>query len=228
MITVLLVNYDAEELSVYGPLLIENDFQFHSASTMCEALNKLLDDKYWGVSINGDDFEYLSFLKVMRKLTPVPIGIAVSVHNANDHAEAIEKGATRYRARYDDPVYRVSGFCDMVRIYYEFTKWQEEGPPAIIFNDIEIKTDTRRVIVQDKEVALARLEFDILCYLIKNKGRVLTYGQIYSNVWSEDHADNSRSVLWWHISRLRRKFRTQAEISDFINTQRGVGYSIGR
>lgn len=226
-ICVLLINYDNTALNIYAPLLSGDGITSRPASNMMEALNMLLTDEYSGIVINADDFEYLPYLKVMRALTPVPIGVAASQYNRDEHDAAVNNGADLYRVRYDDGENRVKGFSNVVKIYLEFNNRQNGESSPIIYGDVRILPDTRRVFAQDKEVELGRVEFDVLRCLIKNKGRILTHEQIYRNVWGEDYADSPHDMLWWHISKLRKKMRTEANLPDIIKTKYGVGYSVG-
>lgn len=79
----------------------------------------------------------------------------------------------------------------------------------------------RRVWVEDSEVHLTRLEFDLLKLLARNVGVVFTREQIISAVWDEDWYGSTRTIDV-HISALRRKVGRQVRIV----TVRGVGFRI--
>lgn len=79
------------------------------------------------------------------------------------------------------------------------------------------------VTVGGKPVALTLKEFDVLVYLLKNKGIVLSREQIMSAVWGYDFDGESRTVDV-HIRTLRTKL---GEGEPFIETVRGVGYRMG-
>ena len=64
-------------------------------------------------------------------------------------------------------------------------------------------------------------EYDLLCLLTANKGRVLTYAQIYDKVWGDLPSGNEKDTVGYHIRNLRRKL-----VSSHINIEsvREVGY----
>ena len=91
-IVVILVNYNDETQKQYIPLLSDNGITASLAHSMPEALIMLVEGEYSGVVINGDNFEYLPLLKVMRKITTAPIGVSVSRYNQEENYTAIKNG----------------------------------------------------------------------------------------------------------------------------------------
>ena len=76
----------------------------------------------------------------------------------------------------------------------------------------------------DISVELTKLEFDLLVFLLENKGHVLTRDQILENVWGFDYMGET-NVVDVYISYLRNKIDKTHE-KKLIATIRGVGYSI--
>ena len=74
-----------------------------------------------------------------------------------------------------------------------------------------------------KEVQLTLKEFDLLCYLLLNKGIVLSRDQIMQSVWECPFEMESRTIDM-HIMSLRQKL---GEEGSLIRTVRGVGYRLG-
>ena len=73
---------------------------------------------------------------------------------------------------------------ESVRKYPDFQKYEIYYAPAISLHDLEILPDRRKVYCGKQEVSLTTKEFNLLCYFVANAGRVLTYEQIYQNVWA--------------------------------------------
>ena len=73
-----------------------------------------------------------------------------------------------------------------------------------------------------REVALTYKEFELLCYLLENRGVVLTRDQILSKIWDYNYSGETRTVDV-HIRTLRQKL---GESGSLIETVRGVGYRI--
>lgn len=93
----------------------------------------------------------------------------------------------------------------------------------MVCGDIVINESTREVCVKGKECKLTYKEFELLKYLILNKGIVLSRDRIMENVWDFDFSGESRTVDM-HIKTLRQKLGDE---KDRIKTVRNVGYKIG-
>ena len=79
-----------------------------------------------------------------------------------------------------------------------------------------------RVMVNGEKITLTKKEFDMLCYLLKNKNLVLTRDQILNHIWGYSFDGESRTVDV-HIRTLRKKL---GDAGNIIETIRGVGYRI--
>ena len=85
---------------------------------------------------------------------------------------------------------------------------------------ITMDVERRMVYVNDKEVILTLKEFDVLKYMLENKGIVLTRDQLLTHIWGYDFDAETRTVEV-HIRTLRQKLGIGGSI---IETIRGVGY----
>jgi two-component system response regulator MtrA len=83
-----------------------------------------------------------------------------------------------------------------------------------------------KVLKDGQEIALTRLEFDLLAALAKEPGRVFTREALLSEVWGYQHAADTRLVNV-HVQRLRSKIEVNAESPEYVLTVRGVGYKAG-
>jgi DNA-binding response OmpR family regulator len=89
-------------------------------------------------------------------------------------------------------------------------------------HDLMVDTVKHQVKRGDSIVLLRRKEYDILEYLLQNKGRILTRSMIFDNVWETEGWPNSIDV---HIKHLRDKIDRPFD-TPLIETAHGVGYSI--
>ena len=76
-----------------------------------------------------------------------------------------------------------------------------------------------------EELALTPREFDILWYLCRRKGNVVSSEELFEQVWGERFLDSNNTVMS-HIARLREKMREPGRKPKFIKTVWGVGYTI--
>ena len=87
----------------------------------------------------------------------------------------------------------------------KFKKWELGSEPVLSFPDLVINLNHRKVMRNGKAVKLTAKEYDILCLLVANKGRVLTYSLIYEKVWGDFSTGNERGTVGYHIRNLRKK-----------------------
>ncbi len=97
---------------------------------------------------------------------------------------------------------------------------QEAAEETVTLGDLEVNFTARRVTVQGKELDLSPKEYDLLFYMVRNRGIALTREKLISNVWGYDFFGDDRT-LDTHIKLLRRELGPAA---DRITTLRGVGY----
>lgn len=110
------------------------------------------------------------------------------------------------RGRHDDS-------DDVEALYEEVLR----GGPVVL--DVE-----RHVVTVDgDDVAMPLKEFDLLEYLLRNRGRVLTRGQLIDRVWGSDYVGDTKT-LDVHIKRLRSKIERNPSSPEFLVTVRGLGY----
>ena len=91
----------------------------------------------------------------------------------------------------------------------------------------QINLDTERHIVtfNGETVLLPLKEFELLEYLMRNAGRVLTRIQIIDRIWGSDYVGDTKT-LDVHIKRLRSKFEKDPANPELIQTVRGLGYKM--
>ncbi len=94
------------------------------------------------------------------------------------------------------------------------------GMPKIKAGNIEIDTLGRNVYINGGKTELTAKEYDLLLYLVKNAGIVLTREQIMDAVWDYEYYSADRTVDW-QIKQLRAHL---GDCRDYIVTVRGVGY----
>ena len=87
---------------------------------------------------------------------------------------------------------------------------------------IEINIVKYQVLVNQSEVSLTQREFELLTYLVKNKGKVCTRTQIIEDVW-DIHFEYDTGVIDVFMNAIRKKLNLKIE-EDYIKTVRGVGY----
>jgi two-component system alkaline phosphatase synthesis response regulator PhoP len=102
---------------------------------------------------------------------------------------------------------------------------QEVRPPSreLVAGPLRIDLAGRRVNCRGQELELQPKQFELLTYLVRNRGTVLTRDQLLHNVWGYDYAGDTRTVDV-HVRWLREKLEEDPANPKLIQTVRGVGY----
>jgi DNA-binding response OmpR family regulator len=99
------------------------------------------------------------------------------------------------------------------------------GPEGrvLVLGDLRVDVDRREVRRGEREIELPARLFDLLVYMVRNKGLVLTRDRLLQHVWGYDYAGDTRTVDV-HMRWLREKFEDDPANPALILTVRGVGY----
>lgn len=109
---------------------------------------------------------------------------------------------------------------------YEVTADAEDGKDTVLAAaDLNINVERHEVSVGGIPIELTFKEFELLRYLVENRGRVFTRDQLLNNVWGIDYAGETRTVDV-HIRHLRQKLSEAGADEQHIETIRGKGYKM--
>lgn len=88
---------------------------------------------------------------------------------------------------------------------------------------VRMDVDSHTVSVDGEPVSMPLKEFDLLEYLLRNAGRVLTRGQLIDRIWGADYVGDTKT-LDVHVKRLRSKIEEEPSRPRYLVTVRGLGY----
>ena len=91
--------------------------------------------------------------------------------------------------------------------------------------DIVMRVGQHQVIVRGESVFFPLKEFELLEYLMQNKGRVLTRHQLIDRIWGADYVGDTKT-LDVHVKRVRTKIEEEPSHPKYLSTVRGLGYKI--
>lgn len=96
----------------------------------------------------------------------------------------------------------------------------------LMIDEIVINRTTRAVMVSGEAITLSKKEFELLCILAENRGRVFSREILLEKIWGYDYYGETRTVDV-HIRNLRKKIEKDNEHPKYILTVRGYGYKFG-
>ncbi|QHA01652.1 response regulator transcription factor [Dehalobacter restrictus] len=94
---------------------------------------------------------------------------------------------------------------------------------TFLIDRLAVDFSGREISVNDQIVPLTPKEFELMEYLIRHRGKVVSRDQLLDRVWNYDFAGDTR-IVDVHISRLREKIEPDPKNPSYIQTVRGVGY----
>src|SRR5699024_3847702 len=96
---------------------------------------------------------------------------------------------------------------------------------VIRISDLTIFPEQFEVTMNEEVLRFPKKEFELLLYLARNKGKVLSRDQLLFAVWNYDFVGETR-IVDVHISRLRNKIEPDIKSPIYIKTIRGLGYKL--
>lgn len=99
------------------------------------------------------------------------------------------------------------------------------GNSRIRYRDLDVDTDKCLVLLNGEEVHLTSTEYKLLCYLIENKGRIVTKAMLLEQLWDIDGNFVDENTVRVNIKRLRQKLNDDKQ--EYIVTVFGMGYTFG-
>lgn len=157
-----------------------------------------------------------------------PILMLTAKDDEFDKILGLELGADDYMTKPFSPrevVARVKAILRRYDIQTSIKPDKEEEEGQIIIKDLSIYPELFEAVCSGKILELTPKEFELLVYLAKHKGKVLTRDQLLSAVWNYDFAGDTR-IVDVHISHLREKIEPNTKKPVYIKTIRGLGYKL--
>jgi two-component system, OmpR family, alkaline phosphatase synthesis response regulator PhoP len=175
-----------------------------------------------------DGMEVCKQLRQIKVMTPILMLTAKD--DELDKILGLELGADDYMIKPFSPrevLARVKAILRRTQIQSQMDNFQveEEKDDCIQIADLKIYAEKYEAYFKDLQLELTLKEFELLLFLAKNKGRILTRDQLLSAVWNYDFAGDTR-IVDVHISHLREKIEMDTKKPAYIKTIRGLGYKL--
>ena len=196
-----------------------------TAGDFNSALRKIEDYDYDCILLDimlpeEDGIQILQKLRQRKDTKKLPVIMLTAKGSEYDKVMGLESGA-------DDYVSKPFGMMELLARVKALLRRTEDLRPAqesrYVIGDLTVNRKRHEVFVKGEAVTLTKKEFDMLCYLLENKGMVLTRDQLLNQIWGYDFDGENRTVDV-HIRTLRQKL---GDCGTYIETIRGIGYKIG-
>lgn len=155
--------------------------------------------------------------KRIREVSQVPIIILTAKDEVTDKVIGLDYGADDYMTKPFSNEELIARIKALLRRVNHVSK-----PDVFVYEDLKIDYKTYEVYRGDKLISLSKKEFELLDYLVLNKGIVLSRNKILEEVWGYDYVGND-NILDLYIKYVRDKIDKNYD-RKFIQTIRGVGF----
>jgi two-component system KDP operon response regulator KdpE len=158
--------------------------------------------------------------RALRSWMKAPILILSVRSDESDKISALDEGADDYLTK----PFSAGELLARVRALLRRAREEVTPPPVVTVADLVIDIGRRHVTLSGRKVSdLTPTEFEILVYLARNAGLVLTQRQILEHVWGPEWVEDT-ATLRTHVSNLRKKIEPARESRRYIFTEPGVGF----
>jgi len=196
----------------------------HGGEGLQTALSSSFDLIVLDIMLPGlNGFEVLNRLRQNQVLTPV---IILTARNAEEEVvQGLKYGA-------DDYITKPFGVAELLarvsavlrRTQQEDMKPAENSDKVITAGELSIYPERYEVVLHGESIPLRPKEFEVLLYLVKRPGMVITRDDLMNVVWGFDYIGGQRTVDV-HVSSLRKKLELTGQTVQ-IESIRGVGYKL--
>jgi two-component system response regulator RegX3 len=162
--------------------------------------------------------------KQLRARSSVPVIMVTARDSEIDKVVGLELGADDYVTKPYSARELIARIRAVLRRGSE-TEDTSIGDAVLEAGPVPMDVERHVVTVNGEQITLPLKEFDLLEYLMRNSGRVLTRGQLIDRVWGADYVGDTKT-LDVHVKRLRSKIESDPASPVHLVTVRGLGYKL--
>ena len=218
---VLVVDDEAAILRFLKPALEANAYAVESTGTVADATRRIAAESpdIVVLDLGLPDGDGKDVIRHVRQWSDVPIIVLSARDREAEKIEALDLGA-------DDFVNKPFGVGELLarmRAALRHRMQRHAEIPVLRVDALEIDNLRHRVTRADDEIKLTPKEFELLSFLARHAGKVVTHRQILAAVWGPAHAADTQ-YLRVYIGHLRQKIENNPDDPQIIVTEPGVGY----
>jgi two-component system KDP operon response regulator KdpE len=222
-VQVLVVDDEAAIMRFLKPALEANDYEMTSVGTVVDAIKRIAarapDIVLLDLGLpDGDGKEVI---KKAREWSDVPIIVLSARERETEKIESFDLGADDYVNK----PFNVGELLARMRTALRHRMQRKAEIPVLRVGNLEIDSVRHRATRAGAELKLTPKEFELLSFLGRHAGRVLTHRQILTALWGPVH-DEDTHYLRVYIGQLRQKVEEHPDDPRIILTEPGIGYRI--
>jgi two-component system, OmpR family, KDP operon response regulator KdpE len=220
---VLVIDDESAILRFLKPALEANSYEMNSAGTVAEAIKRIAAESPDIVllDLGLPDGDGKDVIKRAREWSDVPIIVLSARERETEKIESLDLGADDYVNK----PFNIGELLARMRTALRHRMQRNAEIPLLRVGDLEVDATRHRVTRGGAELKLTPKEFELLSFLARHAGRVVTHKQILSAVWGPAHVEDTQ-YLRVYVGQLRQKIEEQPDDPKIILTEPGIGYRI--
>jgi len=213
---ILVVDDEPSILELIEYNLESNDYQVTTATDGEMALDKANSDEF-DLMLLDQMLPKMSGIEVLKKMRKsgnlTPVIFLTALDSEDNKIEGLISGADDYITK----PFSIKELLARIEVVLRRTSHEAKT------KDFQLNTDVKSLIIDGNEISLTKKEYELLEFLIRNKGIVVSREQIFDNVWGINSNSQMRMVDI-QISHLRDKIEKDTKNPQIIKTVHGFGY----
>ena len=231
MYNILVVDDDKEIVNAIEIYLSQEGYNIIKAYDGEEVLEKIKENEIHLIILdimmpNKDGIETL---QEIRKDKTIPVIMLSAKSEDYDKISGLNNGADDYVTKPFNPLELIARVKSNIRRYVDFSNSnisnKNKNERILSTGTLEINDETKKVTVDGKEIKLTATEYNILKFLLENKGKVYSIEQIYENVWEEE-SYGAENIIAVHIRHIREKIEINPKEPKYLKVIWGIGYKV--
>jgi two-component system KDP operon response regulator KdpE len=222
-IRVLVIDDEVAILRFLKPALEANNYEIASAETAAEGLKRIAAETPDIVllDLGLPDGDGKDVVRRAREWSDLPIVVLSARDREAEKIEALDLGADDYVNK----PFQVGELLARMRTALRHRMQRKAEIPVLRVGDLEVDAVKHRVTRGGAEVKLTPKEFELLSFLARHAGRVVTHKQILTAVWGPAHTEDTQ-YLRVYVGQLRQKVERLPDDPRVILTEPGIGYRV--
>lgn len=159
----------------------------------------------------------------IRRHSVAPILFLTAKAQPTDMSDAYGSGGDDYLIK---PFSNHELFLRVDSLIRRYRVYHGKGDAPTVIDALEINRDKGTVCKNGRSVEMTKTEFELLQYLIANRGAAVSARKLYEDVWHEKFLPSSANTVMVHILKLRKKLEDDPANPTLIRTVWGKGYQI--
>ncbi|MCJ7515715.1 MAG: response regulator transcription factor [Dehalococcoidia bacterium] len=223
-VDILIISVDDETVNLLLASVPAQVWRIHCASSRNQAIDMMSKRSFALIIFDAEtpDIDGFEFDNLIREYSDTPMVVLGAKSEISYKVKFLNKGAADYIIKPFSPEELIA----RIRVLFRRSKPNSDSlvPTSVNYGDLKIKFSAGQVIVNNKEIMLTPIEYNLLKELVLNEGKVLTYKYLLKKIWGSEY-ETERQYVHVYIRRLRSKFQCGCRIfKKYIISIPRIGY----